>query len=152
MQRYRQGVSALLLALSACTAQAPESALAQLIESAEAAAESRDTGFFRDVLAESYIDDRGNDRERMVDFLRGYFLANQQIDVVTRLQSVELQGRDAAEVVVLAGILGRRPAEGVLQGFDGRLYRLDLELIESGGNWRVIGASWERSLDALIGD
>lgn len=152
MQRYRHGVSALVLLLSACATEDPESALAQLIESAEVAAESRDTSFFRGAIAESYVDSRGNDRERIVNLIRGYFVTNQHIDVVARMQSVELHGSDAAEVVVLAGILGRRPGEGVLQGLDGRLYRLDLELVESGGAWRVIGASWERSLDAFLGD
>ena len=152
MQCFRQGALALVLLLSACAAQNPESAVAQLVESAEAAAEARDTSFFRDLVAESYVDSRGNDRERVINLIRGYFLANQDIDVVTRLQSVELHGRDAANVVMLAGILGRRPGEGILPGFDGRLYRLDLELVESGGDWQVIGASWERSVDALMGE
>lgn len=152
MRPYRRSVSVLVLLLSACANQDPESALAQLVESAEAAAESQDTSFFRGVIAESYVDNRGNDRERVVNLIRGYFLTNRDIDVVARIQSVELQGRDAAEVVVLAGILGRRPGEGILQGLDGRLYRVELELVESGGDWRVIGASWERSLDALLGE
>jgi hypothetical protein len=152
MQRYRHGVSVLVLLLSACAAEDPESALVQLVDAAERAAESRDTGFFRDYVADSYADSRGNDRARIIDLIRGYFLVNQNIEVVTRIESVDLVGRDAAEIVVLAGILGRRPGEGILQGFDGRLYRLELELVEAGGNWQVIGASWERSLEALMGE
>ncbi len=152
MRCLRQGASALVLLLSACAVQDPESAVTQLVESAEAAAQSRDTSYFRDLVAESYVDNRGNDRERVISLIRGYFLVNQDIDVVTRLQSVELHGRDAANVVMLAGILGRRPGEGILPGFDGRLYRLDLELVESGGDWQVIGASWEQSVDALMGE
>ena len=152
MARIRLSVLALVLLQSACAVEDPEPALAQLIATAEAAAESRDTSFFRGLVAESYIDNHGNDRDRLIDSIRGYFLVNQDVDVVTRVESIELHGLDAAEVVVLAGILGRRPGQGIVPGFDGRLYRLELELVEMGGDWRIIGASWERSLDALIGE
>jgi len=94
---------------------------------------------------------RGNDRDRLLNLIRGYFLAHPSIDVLARLESAELQGNDAAELVVLTGILGRRPGE-LLEGFDGRVFRLELELVLDGGDWRIIGARWERSLGASIGD
>ena len=53
---------------------------------------------------------------------------------------------------MLAGVLARRPGEGLLEGLDGRLYRLELELVDSGGDWQIIGADWERSLEVLRGD
>ncbi|NNC63791.1 MAG: hypothetical protein HKN84_03315 [Gammaproteobacteria bacterium] len=124
----------------------------QLIEETETAAESRDTGHFRGLIADSYVDARGNDRERLINLIRGYFLAHQSIDVLSRIESVELSGDDAAEVVLLAGVLARRPGEGLLEGFDGRLYRLELELVENDGDWQIIGADWERSLEILRGD
>lgn len=135
-----------------CSADDPSTAIEQLIEETEAAAESRNTGHFRALVADSYIDARGNDRERLINLIRGYFLAHQSVDVLSRIESVELIGDDAAEVVVLAGVLARRPGEGLLEGFDGRLYRLELELVESGGDWQIIGADWERSLEVLRGD
>lgn len=132
-----------------CTAQDPATVIEQLIEETEVAAESRDTGHFRRLIAESYVDARGNDREQLINLIRGYFLANQSIDVLRRIESVELRGDDAAEVVVLAGVLARRPGAGLLGGFDGRVYRLELELVENGGDWQVIGATWERSLEVF---
>ena len=39
-----------------------------------------------------------------------------------------------------------------VEGFDGRVYRLELELVENDGDWQIIGASWERSLEAFRGD
>jgi hypothetical protein len=148
----RIAVLAAALAVGACAADDPEATLVALIESAEAAAEARDTGYFRDLIAASYTDSRGNDRDRIIDVIRGYFFTNPRIDVVTRIEETELLGQDAARVVMLAGILGRREGVGVLGGFDGRLYRLELELVATGGDWQIIGARWERSLDARTGD
>ena len=145
------GLSAMISVLGACSAEDPEAVLEGLVADAAMAAESRQTSFFRDLIAESYVDARGNDRARMIELIRGYFLTNQSIDVFTRVESVELSGTDAAEVVVLAGLLARRPEEGLLEGFDGSLYRLELELVETDGEWRVIGARWERAFEALTG-
>ncbi len=135
-----------------CAADDPATVIEQLIEDTEIAAESRDTGHFRGLIADSYVDARGNDREHLVNLIRGYFLAHPSIDVFTRIESVELSGDDAAEVVLLAGVLARRPGEGLLEGFDGRLYRLELELVENDGDWQIIGADWQRSLEVLRGD
>lgn len=135
-----------------CSAEDPATVIEQLIEATESAAESRDTGHFRGLIADSYVDSRSNDRERLINLVRGYFLAHQSIDVLTRIESVELRGEDAAEVVVLAGVLARRPGEGLLDGFDGRLYRFELELVEYDGDWQIIGADWQRSLEVLRGD
>lgn len=143
---------AVALALAACAGEDPEASLARVIESAEQAAEARDTGHFRDLIASSYADHRGNDRDRLIDVIRGYFFTNPRVDVVTRIEETELLGDDAARIVVLAGILGRREAGGMLGGFDGRVYRVELELVMRGPDWQIIGARWERSLDARIGE
>jgi hypothetical protein len=155
MRRCERFIFALLLMLlimSGCASEDPDSALRSLIDSAEAAAESRDTGFFRDLIAESFVDDRGIGRDELIDRIRAYFLINQNIDVVTRITEIELHGEDAADLVVLAGVLGRRPGDGPLGSFDGEVYRLNLELVASDGDWRVIGARWSRSLEALVGE
>jgi hypothetical protein len=141
-----------LIALGACGGEDPESSLQRLIESAEAAAEARDTGFFRGLIAESYADSRGNDRDRIIDVVRGYFFTHQRIDVVTRIEETQLLGQDAARVVLLAGVLGRSDGSGVLDGFDGRLYEVELELVQTSGDWQIIGARWERALNARIGE
>lgn len=156
MGDQKPNLRCLLAALAAlaggCAAQDPESAIEQLIDDAELAAEARETGHFRGLIAASYADTRGNNRDGLIDLIRGYFFTHPTIDVFTRIDSVELRGEDAAEVVVLAGVLGRRPGEGLLEGFDGRLYRLELELVAIDGDWQIIGADWERSLEALRGD
>ena len=137
----------MLGALAACGSEDPDAALRALIDRAEVAAEERDTGFFRGVLSDRYADRRGNDRDRVIATLRGYFLTHQSIEMVTRVESVSLTGADAAEVVLHAGILGRREGASLIGGLDGELYRIELELINQSGDWQVIGANWERSLE-----
>ncbi|HEY5624030.1 MAG TPA: hypothetical protein VIV14_09725 [Gammaproteobacteria bacterium] len=150
---YRWLPLALVLAIGAgCGAQDDETAvLRQLIDDAEVAAEDRRTGYFRSLLAESYTDARGNDHERMIEIVRGYFLMHPSLEIVTRIDTIEIVGTDVAEISLLAGVVGQRVGGTLLGGLDGRLYALDLELVRQGDDWQIIGASWERALDGWDG-
>jgi hypothetical protein len=129
-----------------CAADDPEAKIRALLAAAEAAAEDRDTGFFGDVLAESYRDARGNDREEMLRNLRGYFIANQRIEIVSRVDEIVIEGQGAARAVVHAGMLGRRTGAPLIDGIDADLYRFELELVNDGGEWKVIGADFRRAI------
>jgi hypothetical protein len=123
-----------------------ETELRALLAAAEEAAEARDVGFFSDLLGEAYRDSQGNDREQLLRMLRGYFIANQRIEIVSRVDEVALQGGDAARVVLHAGMLGQRAGAAALTGVEAELYRFELELAVNGGDWQVIGARWSRAL------
>jgi hypothetical protein len=137
---------ALAVLATGCAADDPEAEIRALIAAAEAAAEGRDAGFFGDVLAEGYRDARGNDREEMLRTLRGYFLANQRIEIVSRVDEIVIDGEDAARAVVHAGMLGRRTDSGLIEGLDADLYRFELELVNDDGDWQVIGADFRRAV------
>ena len=136
-----------LVCVAGCGGQDPDAAIRELIDQGEAAAEERDTGFFRDALSANYSDARGNNRDRLIALLRGGFLTHESIEVVTRTESVVLNGADAAEVVMSVGVIGRRSGGSLIGGLDGQLYRVELELVDDGGEWQIIGANWERSLE-----
>jgi hypothetical protein len=135
-----------LTLVGGCGVSDPEAELRELLAAAEEAAEARDVGFFGDLLGAAYRDARGNDREQLLRMLRGYFIANQRVEIVSRVDEVELQGSDAARVVLHAGMLGQRTGAAALAGVDADLYRFELELAAEGGDWQVIGARWSRSL------
>lgn len=137
--------SCLVLA-TGCAASDPEAEIRALLASAEEAAEARDHGFFADLLGSGYRDAQGNDREQAVRVVRGYFIANQRVEIVSRVDEVVLEGEDAARAVVHAGMLGRRAGASLAGGLDADLYRFDLELVKEGGNWRIIGARWDQAL------
>jgi hypothetical protein len=134
------------LAAASCGTSDPEAEIRALLAAAEEAAEARDAGFFGDVVGLGYSDARGNDREQLLRTVRGYFLANQRVELVSRVDEVVLEGADAARAVVHAGMVGQRAGAGLLGGVDADLYRFELELVNEGGDWRIIGAEWTRGL------
>ncbi len=61
--------------------------------------------------------------------------------LVTRIESIKLEGKELADVAVTVGMLGREAAPDA--GFDlaGDIWRLELRLArEDNGDWRVIRA------------
>jgi endonuclease YncB( thermonuclease family) len=129
-----------------CGTSDPEAELRALLAAAEQAAEAREIGFFDDLVGAGYRDSRGQDRAELLRMLRGYFLANQRIEIVSRVDEVALEGADAARAVVHAGLLGQRSGAELLAGVDADLYRFELELVKDGGEWRIIGADVSRAL------
>jgi hypothetical protein len=139
------GPAALLAAaVGGCGTSDPETEIRGLVAAAEQAAEERDHGFFRSLIGSGYRDSQGNDRDRLLALLRGYFLSHSSFEIVSRVDAVDLQGGDAARVVVQAGMVGRRAGEPLLGGLDGELYHIELELVGGAGDWQVIGATWRR--------
>lgn len=136
------GIACVAVFAAACGPADSTAEIRELLAGAGKAAEQRDTGYFRDLLGKSYRDARGNDRDEMLRFIRGYFLTHSHIEVVSRIDSVELEGRDAAHAVLHAGLLGHRAGESLLGGVQGDLYRVELELVAQDGAWQVIGANW----------
>jgi hypothetical protein len=139
-------VGALAVVLGGCASSDPETEIRALLAAAEEAAEARDVGFFAALVGESYRDARGNDRDALVRTLRGYFVANQRVEVVSRVDEVVVEGRDAARATVHAGLVGQRAGAALLGGLDAELYRFDLELVNDEGEWRIIGARWQAAL------
>jgi hypothetical protein len=124
----------------------PDAAVRELLAAAEVAAEARDTGFFRDVIAASYRDSRGNDREQVINLIRGYFLTHMNVEVVSRVEQIQLAGGDAAEAVLHVGLAGRRTGQSLLGGIGADLYRLELELVRADRDWQIIGATWDGAI------
>jgi len=140
MQRLLSGLLLGLLATS-CAAPAPEDALRELVAEAEAAAEARDTGFFRARVSERYTDRGGRDRAALIDLLRGYFLTHARVEVAARIEEIAVLGDDAAAVTLYFG-LAAHAGESLLGGWDGELRRIELEFVRESGDWRLIGARW----------
>ena len=156
MALYNRRMKSLALTLALALAAAaiagcggvsdPEAEIRERLAAAVEAAEARDAGFFSDLLGPGYRDARGNDRDEVVRRVRGYFIANQRIEVVSRVDEVVLEGADAARAIVHAGMLGQRSGAELLGGVDADLYRFELELVNNDGEWQIIGADWDRPL------
>jgi hypothetical protein len=128
-------------AAGGCGSDDPEAELRDFIAAAETAAEARDTGFFRDAISASYADRRGQRRDDVINVIRGIFLTNSTVEVMTRIETIELAGTDAAKVQLQAALVGKREGASLLD-VDGELNRMELELVRESGDWRVISADW----------
>jgi hypothetical protein len=142
------GIASALAAMlaSGCAPSDPEAEIRALLAAAEQAAEERDVGFFGSVLGAGYRDSRGNDRDELIRLLRGYFLANQRVEIVSRVDEIVLEGEDAARAVVHAGLVGQRSGATLIDGVQADLYRFEVELVNDGGEWQIIGADFRRAI------
>ncbi len=131
----------LVMLISACDAENPDEELRALLIDMEDAAESRNTGFFRGVVADSYRDGRGNDRERLIGLIRGFFLTNANVEAIVRVQEVTLASPESAEVALQAALLSGNGGRSLF-GVDGDFYLVELEFVQFGGDWMLIGADW----------
>jgi len=139
-------VSALAVLAAGCGASDPEAEIRALLAAAEEAAEARDVGFFGDALADGYSDARGNDRDEILRELRGYFIANQRIEILSRIDEIVVEDDGSARAVVHAGMVGRRAGAELIDGIDADLYRFELTLVNDGGEWQVASADFRRAV------
>jgi hypothetical protein len=131
-----------LALLTACSdGTSPEQQVRAVIESMEAAAEQRDAGELMEHISANYRDAQGQDRAEASRYARGYFIANQSVHLLTRIQSLEFPAPDEARVKLQVGMAGRAGEQGA-GGLTADLYDFDLALIREGGEWKLSYADW----------
>lgn len=123
---------ALFLAAALLTACVPHSSdedqLRRLIDSAEKAAEARDTGALLALVAADYQDSNGFDKARLQNFLRAYFLMRPKVELLVTLGEFDFPSDGAARVDVTVVRVALRDPERV---------RLNVEFRREGGKWLV---------------
>jgi hypothetical protein len=96
------------LACAACkSAGTPEEELHSLVAEAEEFAEARDAGALRDLIANDYRDATGRDAGEVRGFLHAWLIAHPSVNLLTRIDSIKLEGTELARVRVTIGMIGR---------------------------------------------
>ena len=127
--------------ISCGSQSAPEDEIRALVDLAEIAAEERDVSALRAFIADDYADPQGRNAADVRTYLHGYLVAHPSIRLLTRIDSIELEGKELARVAVTVGMLGREAGADADWDLAGDIYRLDLQLArEDDGEWRVIRA------------
>lgn len=121
----------------------PEDEIRALIVAAEASAEARDASALQELVADDYGDAAGRTAADLRHYIHGWLLAHPSVHLITRVDSIELEGTGQARVAVTVGMLGREAASGSGWDLAGDVWRLDLRLARDGGDWRVIRAGWQ---------
>lgn len=135
-------LSLTILLFSACGGGAdydPEAELRNWVARGEQAAEDKDRGDLLELIAESYADSRGNDRDSLGDILRVYFFRQESIALLTTIDEITFYDDTAALVTVTVGMAGTNSS---MLGFRADAYRFELELQKADDEWMLIGARW----------
>lgn len=147
----RQASTELLILIAACAlsacgrAPSPEERIREVIAAAEKGAEARDLSRVMALVSESYADLHGQDKAAIRDLMRAYFLINQSIHLLMRVEDVELPSEHVANAHVTVGMLGRQDAAADDWGLVADVYEFDVRLHNEDGEWRLQSAEWRRA-------
>lgn len=119
----------------------PEAELRDWVGRGVAAAEGKERGVLVDMISPAYADTRGNDRKRVENIFRAYFLRMNTVELLTSIDEIRVIDDTAAEVLVTVGMAGRH--DGIV-GFSADAYQFSLELTKDGGDWALIAARWSQ--------
>lgn len=117
----------------------PEDAVRAWLADGEVAVESKDRRGLVAMIAESYVDARGNERKDIGNMVRFYFLRQQNVAVLMKIDRITMHGDSAADVSLTVGLAGTNT--GTL-GLSADAFRFELELEYDGDDWLLIGARW----------
>ncbi len=117
----------------------PEDEVRAWVADGEVAAENNDRSSLVDMISENYTDARGNGRQDIGNMMRFYFLRQQSVAILTKVDKVTMHGDSAADVSLTVGLAGMRAGAF---GLNADAFRFDLELEYDGDDWFLIGARW----------
>jgi hypothetical protein len=135
---------AVALLASCAREDSPEQQVRDTIARGEELAEARDVSGVMSLVSEEYSDARGFDRRELANYLRGYFVMHQSVNLLVRIDSLEFPADNLAQAEVTVGMLGRRGESAESWDLAADLQTLELELLNDDGDWRVIRADRKR--------
>jgi hypothetical protein len=132
----------LALALGACGEETDP--IRRLVANAESAVEARDAEAVAGLVTQSFRGPDGIGRAELLSTLRRSFLAYESIDMVVYDVSVE-RGEASAQVSCIVELSGDARRFGAMRGLlpPEAVYRLELEIADEDGAWRIAQADWE---------
>jgi len=133
------------IVLASCAREdSPEQRVRAVISQAEQAAEARDVGAAIELVARDYRDSRDFDRRELRQFVHGYFVLNQGIRLLVRVDDVRFPADELAQARVTVGMLGTRSDGAEDWDLAAEIYELDVELVSEDGEWRLRRADLRR--------
>jgi hypothetical protein len=115
-----------------------------VIEQVELAAEARDTGELMEHISAEYRDAYGQGRDELSRYVRGYFVANQSIHLLTRVQQLDFTTDDEARAIVQVGMAAREAEANGDWNLAADVVEFDVVLRRDDDGWKVTRAEWSR--------
>jgi hypothetical protein len=122
----------------------PETQVRKTIDAIEQAAEERNVSGLTDHISGQFLDGDGRNGKELSQYVRGYFIANQSIHLLTRIESVEFPTRDEAKVKVTVAMVGRDADAANAWNLAGEIYDFDVTFMREDDEWKVTYAKWRR--------
>lgn len=130
---------ALLLVGCGGPESSPEESVRAWVKQGAEAAERKDRGALVDMVSDSYVDARGNERNDLDNLLRFYFLRQEKVAFITRIDDLKVHDGSAADLVLQVGMAGTNDNA---VGFSADAVRIEMELARDGDDWLLISARW----------
>jgi hypothetical protein len=136
------GILFLITIVAGCAAS-PERQIRERLAAGAAAVERGDRSAMADMISAGYADGSGHDKQGVLGGL-ALLTRGQRTYILLDVKDVKLTGSGRAEVDAVAALAGR-PVEdlGALDEAWADLYRLNLQLTDEGGTWRIVTARWQ---------
>ena len=133
--------AALVSVVSGCggPSSVPKEELRAWVANGIEAAQNKERRELMGMVAESYVDARGNERDDIDGMLRVYFLRQNRIALLPKIEEITVYDDTAGMIVMTVGMAGTN--DGVL-GFSADAYRFALELEKEANDWQLISARW----------
>ena len=117
----------------------PEQQVRAWVGAMQEAAEEKDRKAIVANISSAYVDARGHSRDDIDKLLRLYFLRQNKVALLGRIDDVRIIGETAAEVSVTVGMAATNDSA---LGLSADAYRFELELEHDGDDWELISARW----------
>lgn len=130
--------------LTACGPDdSPEKQVRLYIKSGEEAAETRNLGDLKKLIAENYQDDHRRTRRDIVALAARYFLTNKNIHVFSRIGEMSFLDSGKAKLVLYVAMTGQNVSDlDSLLNMQAELYLFDMHLALNGKKWQLMSADW----------
>ena len=133
--------------LTACSADeiSKEDEIRQIIESGKLAAENRNHNNLADLMAKSYSDNKGYDKQQLINLVRAYFFRHKNIHLFIKIDEITFKGENKVFVNMYVAMAGNVISDvNLLSSLRAKIYRFELQLIKQ-DEWLINQAKWQRS-------
>ena len=94
------------------------------------------------MLSENYADARGNDYEGVEQMLGFYFLRQDSVVLISKIDEIAVSGALGGPAALVKLSVGMAGANDAALGFSADAYHFELELEQDDDEWLLIAARW----------
>jgi hypothetical protein len=129
------------LSVAGCgDADSPETQVRHALDAIEQASERRDVGEVMEWVSPEFRSPHGQDTAELRKYLYGFFIANQSVHLLTRIDSLEFPAPDEARVDLTVGMASREAASASAWNLATEVHDFHVALRREGEDWKVIFA------------